>query len=244
MTKITSRIHSLLQNYTRIYVDIHSHKVNQATIKEDVLSIINLRLGHDLLQFFPKSFYSIGIHPWDVKCKDSLELDLSQLEKYALLEEVIAIGESGLDRVRDIDWSSQKEVFLAHMKVAKKVGKPLIIHAVRSHSDILQMLKVEKWEMTKLPLIHHDFRGNIETVKQYKNYHCYFSYGQSLWHNGDHLQAFLSLPIEQIFLETDDQVQYGIEEIYYKAAELRRIKMDDLKLSLMNNFFNLIQDLP
>ena len=87
-------------------------------------------------------YFAVGVHPYNVD-----EMDESILEQYAKHEKCVAIGECGLDYFRlpdsnvDEYKATQKAVFLAQIKLASKLKKPIIIHARDANEDCFNMLK-------------------------------------------------------------------------------------------------------
>lgn len=190
------------------YIDIHTHHSSKK------FSLKNYNLN-DI--FDDNQSYSVGLHPWNLR--DTIENDLRmiQVSELATKNNVIAIGESGIDRVIDIAIGEQKRVFMFHLHLANKLRKPLIIHSVRAHSDFLEIFKKEK---LNVPVIFHDFHGNFEEARKLLQYPCYFSFGQSLFHSEKTMNVLKLLPEDRFFLETDDQETFPIEMIYQKAGEV------------------------
>jgi TatD DNase family protein len=237
---VKQHIDDIKQRNPKILVDIHSHNPDG---KESIVRLINLRLTDEEMVLKEGAFYSVGIHPWDLQPDCDIKNKLIKLQKFASRAQVISIGETGLDRYIKEPIFEQKLAFTFHLEMSKKFKKPLMLHTVRTHSDMLEILKKEEWAKTKIPIIHHDFKGNKEIVQQYSPYNCFFSFGASLWQNGDHLEVFKNLPIHQIFLETDDQCEFCLEDIYAKASELRNIDQQSLRENILNNFLRVFAPL-
>ena len=86
-------------------------------------------------------YASVGVHP-----NTTMQEEVSQqtLAELAENEHVVAIGETGLDYFRsegDLEW--QRDRFRTHIKAAKSVNKPLIIHTRDVGEDITRILKEE-----------------------------------------------------------------------------------------------------
>ena len=76
---------------------------------------------------YPGIYAAVGMHPHDAK--DMQESDYIQLEQWTKQPKVVAIGEIGLDYHYDLSPRPvQKEVFLRQLDLARKTGKPFIIH--------------------------------------------------------------------------------------------------------------------
>jgi TatD DNase family protein len=177
--------------------------------------------------------HALGIHPWDVKSpfdRDSLLIEFRKIEN----EEMFAIGECGLDRARSglADIIEQSEVFQWHLELAKKTNLPVIVHSVRAHSDIVGILKNHQW---KIPLMLHDFSGNEQQIAEFLKYPVTFSLGKRIFNDHDLIKK---IPLENLLLETDDQLEIGIEDLYKKAAEILNIEVSILEGLLEKNFLN------
>ncbi len=106
-------------------------------------------------------YYSAGIHPWDTDT--AAEADFIWLAKAAALDNVVAIGETGLDALRGAPLQVQEEIFRRHIDISEACRKPLIIHAVRTINRIIELCRdirpQSRW-------IIHGFRGKPEQARQ------------------------------------------------------------------------------
>ncbi len=95
----------------------------------------------DLVHRHQTLWAGIGVHP-----NESPEHTPSETELLAAVEQekVLAVGETGLDYFRGGEAPAwQKERFSQHIEVAKKTGKPLIVHTRQAAQDTLAMLRAE-----------------------------------------------------------------------------------------------------
>ena len=91
--------------------------------------------------------HTLGVHPWELVLPFNREaFDLKWNELIKRKSGIYAIGECGLDRIHEniTDIENQKYVLLKHFDEARKRKIPLIIHSVRTYSDILSILKKNK----------------------------------------------------------------------------------------------------
>lgn len=178
-------------------------------------------LGENSIEKLPYRV-SVGLHPWHMET-ENVELQLQKVQNLALLTNVAAIGEAGLDRAIDTPINIQLQAFEAQIKIAEKVHKPMIIHCVRAYSDIFTLLK--KYDSISMCL--HGYSGNAQQTEAFlKLKNVYFSFGKQLWTEKT-AEIFKIIPIEKIFLETDNTSK-SIEEIYLQAASLKKIKEEQL----------------
>ncbi|MFC6086470.1 TatD family hydrolase [Sphaerisporangium aureirubrum] len=128
---------------------------------------------------------------------------LAEIEKLAREPHVRAVGETGLDYYRD--WSSkadQHASFRAHIEIAKRTGKALVIHDRDAHDDVLSVLIDEGAPDV---VVFHSFSGDAafaaRCVKE--GYHLSFS-GPVTYKNAAALrEAVRSTPPELMLVETD-----------------------------------------
>jgi|WetSurMetagenome_2_1015567.scaffolds.fasta_scaffold83024_2 TatD DNase family protein len=209
------------------FIDIHTHK----TEKEDnTFSILNISLPDNEIP--EKRYLSIGWHPWFIEPFD-LQQIRNKLEGVASNQNVLAIGECGFDRSIKTPVEKQSDVFRTHLIVAKMVKKPLIIHCVRAYSDLLEVLKKEKYSGK---FILHNFNGNQKQIDSLLKFNAFFSISkQQMIRNLNLNKSLNHIPSERIFLETDDSI-FTIQETYSLASELLNIPIIDLELLIKFNF--------
>jgi TatD DNase family protein len=207
-----------------LFINIHSHR--PASPHE--WCIQNIHNNFDQLNTL--FHYSIGLHPWYIK-EESINDELEKLSWIAQKNEVIAIGECGLDRICETPFSFQKNVFIEHIKLANETAKPLIIHCVRAHREILAILKEHP---LNVPVIFHGFHNNETIAQQLIEKGYFLSFGHSLFHPSTQ-KVFSTLPMEHIFLETDDSDK-KIEEIYRQSCSIKNISLEQLHLQIHKNY--------
>lgn len=221
-----------------MYLDFHTHScINQ----EDTLSILNVVLNgeslHNQESFREREAVSIGIHPWYID-KDSLEDMLEFLSDEGKRNNVKCIGEAGLDKLKGADLQTQEKVFLAQLRIAEKLKKSLVIHCVRAFNELVAIEKVLK---PKIPMIIHGFSRKADLARELINKNFRLSFGASLLEK-EHVQdAFVATPLDKLFLETDDREDVTIQEIYQKAAVLKGLDLESIKMSIWENFKQVIE---
>ncbi|OIN93114.1 MAG: DNAase [Comamonadaceae bacterium CG1_02_60_18] len=110
-----------------------------STTLEEFPAVHRLALMHGNL------WATVGVHPDEEGVQEARLQDLLHLGS---LPRVIGIGETGLDYYRlngrsvaDMQW--QRERFRVHIRAARQLGKPLVIHTRNAAADTLQVLKEE-----------------------------------------------------------------------------------------------------
>lgn len=208
------------------YYDIHTHRLSE---DPDVISIQNLIIRENpsctfLLDGVGENvFFSAGIHPWYIH---TIENQLALLQQLLLHPSVIAVGEAGLDKLASASFSLQQEVFLAQAKIAEETNKPLIIHCVKSWSELIVL---KKKLAPVVPWIIHGFRGNEVLSHQLIDHGFYLSFSEHF--NPNTLRKEI---LSRIFLETDDR-QTSIDDVYQTVSAQLNIEIESLALQISRN---------
>lgn len=146
---------------------------------------------------------AVGIHP--NKCKDSTDSDWQKIVSMASQKEVVAIGETGLDRYWDYcPIEIQKSWFARHIELSFETQKPLVIHMRECESDILEQLNEHKRD-DRIIGIMHSFSGAWETAETCLNLGMYISFaGMVTFKKSDALREIAArIPDDKILVETD-----------------------------------------
>ena len=212
------------------FINIHTHTLKSG---DNLIQIINL----DLEQPCPEQgYYSYGIHPWALDNADfQIDEALNKLKENLQQPQVVALGETGLDKFH-ADFERQMKVFERQIVLSENLKKPVILHDVKSHSEIIALRKKHK---AKQPWILHGFNGTEQDVKQIIGQGLYLSVGESLLHSERKIyNSFRFIDLDYLFLETD-MSEVGIETIYEAAAKLLGIDIVVLQRRLFANFARL-----
>jgi TatD DNase family protein len=207
-----------------LYINIHTHHTKPV---EGIISIGNLYKDFDTIE--PDSLYSVGLHPWYLTT-ETWEDQFAEVKERSRLQNVVAVGEAGLDKVCPTDFTLQQSVFAKHIQLANEVQKPLIVHCVRAHAEVIALLKQTA---VQVPVIFHGFNKSKELAQQLISLGYYLSFGKGLEKQGVQ-EVLAALPIAKIFLETDNSTA-SITEIYTYAASAFQIDEDSLSLQLQKN---------
>ncbi|MFA8434308.1 MAG: TatD family hydrolase [Marinifilaceae bacterium] len=212
------------------YINIHSHAENPLPDEFTIRSAFPWEFETLLHKNFTN--LSVGLHPWHVHRQDREEL-IAHVNTLAIHPNALAIGEAGLDRFAEAPLELQMEYFIRQVQIAEQIQKPLLIHCVRCFPELLSVRK----KLNPInPWIIHGFNANEQIAKEVVRSGCYLSFGTTiLKENSKLMAAFRAIPLDQIFLETDES-PINIEEIYQKAATVRNITEEELIIAISNNF--------
>ena len=203
-------------------VDIHTHSLPQ--VPGTALTCIGCgpvpeQEGHLL---------STGLHPWDIA--ESFEPQLDSVEKLAANPQVIAIGECGFDTLKGPNHEIQEKVFVRHVEISEKYGKPIILHVVKDFDSVTRLRKFLKPSCNWLI---HGFRGGVPQMEQLFRAGLLVSFG--IRHNE---QALRAVPDDRLFLETDGKC--GIDEVIQAAAQVRGETPERIESIVIGNNLRLL----
>lgn len=215
------------------FIDIHAHHIKPGAD----ICIMN----HFVQQFDETKAdlgnISVGLHPWHVD--DNYEANIEKLEKLAGSKTIMAIGEAGLDKIKGPEISLQTRAFEEQIKIAERSKRPLIIHAVRSYSEIIGLFNKYR---PSAGWIVHGFTGNAQIARQLAEKGIWLSFGKSLFEGHQKtVDAFRDMPVDRLFLETDNSAGLSINDMYKKAAEIKNLEIRLLKESIHHNFRKLFE---
>lgn len=134
----------------------------------------------------------------------ALDDALAEIEALAALDHVKAVGETGLDyfRTGPEGMAAQERSFRAHIEIAKRQGKALVIHDREAHADVLRVLREEGApERT----VFHCYSGDAEMARECAAAGYYMSFaGTVTFKNAQPLRDALAVaPLELVLVETD-----------------------------------------
>ena len=149
---------------------------------------------------FPQVCAAIGRHPTSATGFD--DADLAELEALAAHERCVAIGETGLDHYRDhTPREDQVRAFVAQMDLARRAGKPVVIHTRAAEDDTLAMLADHA---VGLRVVMHCF-SMPERLDECLNRGYWISFaGNVTYPKSDELRAAAArVPEDRLLVETD-----------------------------------------
>ncbi|HAA56566.1 MAG TPA: hydrolase TatD [Myxococcales bacterium] len=162
------------------------------------------RAALELAQSYPEMMYSTaGVHPHDAKeWTPQTEAFINTL---AMQDQVVAIGECGLDFNRDFSpRPKQEEVFERQIQLAIQHKKPLFLHERDAQQRFLDILTPYRDQL--VDAVVHCFTGTKKTLTAYIDLDLHI--GITGWicdeRRGTHLRQIVSLiPQNRLMIETD-----------------------------------------
>jgi len=206
---------------------------------------------HALALAHPNLYATVGVHP---DYRDTPEASIDLLVELAERPKVVAIGETGLDYYRatgDLEW--QRRRFRTHIRAARRIGKPLVIHTRASADDTLAIMRdegardaggvmhcfTETWEVARaaLDLGFHISMSGIVTFKNARE--C--------------KDVARRVPLDRLLIETDspylapvpfrgkrNEPAY-VAHVAAEIARLREVPVEAIAAATSENFFNLFR---
>jgi TatD DNase family protein len=144
-----------------------------------------------------------GLHPHHAdEYNAEMALQFAELLK---LQQVVAVGETGLDYFRDLSpRPKQIHAFEAHIEMAINSGLPMYLHQRDAHSDFLPILRTCRDQLSGV--VVHCFTDSRDALHAYLDLDCYI--GITGWlcdeRRGQDLQQMVAdVPDQRLLVETD-----------------------------------------
>jgi TatD DNase family protein len=220
---------------------------------------------HALAMQYPNFWASVGVHPDNEGVTEPMVEDLVERSGRP---RVVAIGETGLDYyemdarkggrgIVDLHW--QRDRFRTHIRAARQVGKPLVIHTRSASEDTLAILKEEGEDGSASAAggVFHCFTETAEVARAALDLGFYISFsGIVTFKNAQDLRDVAAfVPQDRLLIETDSPYLAPVpyrgktnnpSYVPYVASELARVRqvpLDEIARVTSANFdrlFNLV----
>ncbi len=219
----------LPEKLTTTTVDAHCHldiedddifmSVEDSLVKAKAVGITGIvQVGVDVpsskwavktAQEFSQIHATVALHPNDAplialeKGENALDEAIAEIAELAKEDVVRAIGETGVDffRTSEEGRDFQEKSFRAHIQIANKLNKPVMVHDRDAHLDALRILDDEKAQQ----VIFHCYSGDKEFAQELVKRGWYLSFaGTCTFKNAQNLRDALKVtPLENVLVETD-----------------------------------------
>lgn len=239
--------HELAANLDQVLLKMQQNEVQAALCVS-----VNLADFPQVLELacrYPHLYASVGVHP---DYEDVEEPSAEQLVQLAQHPRIVAIGETGLDYYRltgDLDW--QRARFRTHIRAARTVGKPLIIHTRNSAEDTLRLMSEEG--AGEVGGVMHCFTESWDVAQAALDLGFYISFsGIVTFKNALQIKEVAKkVPLDRILIETDapylapvpfrgklNQPAY-VKHVAEEIALLRGVSVDEVGQQTSANFARL-----
>lgn len=164
---------------------------------------------HGLALQFDNFWATVGVHPDNEAVQ---EPDVADLVRRAGLPRVAGIGETGLDYYRlgersiaDMQW--QRDRFAVHIRAARQLDLPLVVHTRSSAADTLAMLTSEGQDHSGSAArgVFHCFTETLEVARSVLDLGFYVSFSGILTFKSasDIREVARFVPLDRVLIETD-----------------------------------------
>lgn len=240
-----------------MYIDVHCHldlckdieeivgRARKAGIGAIIANGIDFETNRKILELsrrFNIVKVALGIYPIDaLKMSDKgikEEIDFIRKNK----ENIVAIGEVGLDFKESDERKKQKETFLKFINLAKELNKPIIVHSRRAEDDCVEILEIAMMKK----VIMHCFSGKLKLVKRIAENAWFLSVPGIVNYSAQFQQIVRETPIENLLCETDSPFLHPLREQnnepanvvypYKKIAEIKNLVLKDTERKIEDNY--------
>ncbi len=247
-------------------VDTHAH-LDDARFREDLPMVLAraaeagvehiLTVGCDLessreslrlAAAHPGLYAALGIHPHDAPqaSKEGLETLRDLLGN----DRAVAVGEIGLDFYRDRSPRDvQRRAFRDQLRLAREVGKPVIVHDRDAHEEVLAILREER--AAEIGGVLHCFSGDLAMARACVEMGLYISIAGPVTYPANEAlrEVVRQIPVDHLLIETDapylaPQARRGrrnepafVAQTARKIAEIKGLTLDDVaRVTTLNAF--------
>lgn len=242
----------LLSNLSAIRLAMAQAQVDRAlcicTTLEEFPTVHALATGHD------NFWATVGVHPDN---EGVTEPSLQDLLTLGQLPRVVGIGETGLDYYRlghrtvaEMAW--QRDRFRTHIRAARQLNKPLVIHTRSASEDTLSILREEGEDGTAGSAggVFHCFTESAGVARAALDLGFYISFSGILtFKNAQDLRDVAAfVPLDRLLIETDSPylapVPYRgktnnpslVPFVAAQLAELRQCPLEQIAEVTRHNF--------
>ena len=203
-----------------MWIDTHAH-LDMPQFEDEVPEIILRAMHHNveaivtvgidlpssekavtLADAFPPVYAAVGVHP-----HEAAQLNEETVEAIKTLSDhpkVVAVGEIGLDFYRNLSPPDvQDEAFRRQIRLARELGKPIVVHSRNAHTRTVRVLQEENaWEVGG---VIHCFNGSLSMAKSCIDLGFYISVtGSITFKNASRLRnVVINTPRDRLLIETD-----------------------------------------
>ncbi len=202
-------------------VDAHTHldacgceNADDVRAAMDRATAVNVTRAVTIADDLPSARWVVQAAHWDSRVAAAVALhptrtaavtaeEFAEIERLAGDPRVVAVGETGLDYYWDhAPPEAQQISFRWHIDLAKRVGKPLMIHDREAHDDVLRILREEG---PPEAVVFHCFSGDAAMARECADAGYVLSFAGPVTFKNSHAlrEAAVLVPADQILVETD-----------------------------------------
>ena len=191
-----------------------------------------------------------GIHPWEAEELDGEDLRRKTEDVVSRLSSPVSrpfllpgVGEIGLDRLKRREISPRmREVFVAQLKLAFELGRPVILHGAKCWGQVVREIENLKFRIMNdgrtdnVPFLFHGFSRSDGLIPDIVRLGGYISVGPAVLndHAVNYRELVKKIPPERLLVETDRTPENAstcpsVRDVAAKVAELRGLALAELE---------------
>jgi TatD DNase family protein len=189
---------------------------------------------------------ALGLYPPDALQRESGKKNRNSVEELDFIEQnkddIIAIGECGLDYYNGKDKETQIELFRKQIEIAKKLDKPIIVHSRKAEEDAVRILEESGYKK----VVMHCFCGKKPLIEKAAALGFYFSIPTNIVRSDNFKKLVKIVNINQLLTETDspflspfegikNEPAFVIESVK-KIAEIKEFTVEDTANTIWMNY--------
>lgn len=158
----------------------------------------------ELASRYPILRATVGIQPNHVAEASPTAWD--EVVALSTRPEVVALGETGLDRYwKHTPFERQEDYFARHLDLARKLGRAVVIHCREAEADTVRMLRAAFDQHGPIRAVMHSFTGDLATAEACLAMGLHISFaGMLTYKNAQTLRDVAAkMPLERVLVETD-----------------------------------------
>lgn len=246
------------------FIDVHAHldvfsdeelkKILKNAQDNNVTIIVSAGVDHasnmkvlEISKKYPAIKACLGIYPPDAlsnekgkKVEVDIDKEIEFIEKNK--SKIVAIGECGLDYSGEANKNLQKNIFMKQVELAKKIGKPILVHSRKAEADVIDILEASKIKKVVL----HCFCGKKNLIKRSAKLGYYFSIPTNIVRAQNFQEIVKEVSINQLLTETDtpylspfkdkqNEPAFVIESAK-KIAEIKGFELKEVENNILMNY--------
>jgi len=184
-------------------------------------------------QILTDKYFSVGVLPIEAMSPYNFET----IEHISTHKNCIALGEIGLDKTYTMTLSNQIELFIKQVFISEKNKLPIILHCVKSWNEILLLKNDIK---PNQPWVFHGFRKTTLLESLLQN-NIYISIGTAVLWDKKLQECIPTIPLERLFIETDNDTVNTLSDVYLKICALKNISLQTLEEQIYLNTKNIFK---
>lgn len=213
----------------------------QAGVESIIIPAIEPKFFESVLQVCNDNdgiYCGIGIHPHNAN--DFNDKNLNIIAELTKEDKVVAVGETGLDYYYDFAPKKvQHENFRQHLKLARELSLPIIIHNRESDKDLLDIIKEE--QNGNIRGVLHCFSSGIYEMEKALDLNMHLSFtGNVTFKKSNHAEVIEKVPEDRFMIETDSPYMAPVPHrgkrnepkfvrfVAEKIAEIKSLKFDEV----------------